>query len=95
MCTTPPTPAIANAIYDAVGVRIDEMPFTPEKIRRALKGQGGALRRSASTTRNAPESPRLPRDEFSRVGGIVYDTSVAVPRIVIDTHVAYTINLLL
>ena len=33
-------PAIANAIFDAVGVRIDEMPFTPEKILRALKEQG-------------------------------------------------------
>ena len=42
MCSTPPIPAIANAIFDAVGVRIDEMPFTPEKILRALKAQGGA-----------------------------------------------------
>ena len=41
MCSTPPIPAIANAIFDAVGVRIDEMPFTPEKILRALKAQGG------------------------------------------------------
>jgi CO/xanthine dehydrogenase Mo-binding subunit len=36
MCATPPIPAIANAIFDAVGVRIDEMPFTPEKILKAL-----------------------------------------------------------
>ena len=42
MCSTPPIPAIANAIFDAVGVRIDEMPFTPEKILRALKARGGA-----------------------------------------------------
>src|SRR5687768_5779552 len=27
----PVAPAIANAIYDAVGVRIDEVPFTPDK----------------------------------------------------------------
>ena len=40
MCSTPPIPAIANAIFDAVGVRIDEMPFTPEKVLRALKEQG-------------------------------------------------------
>jgi CO/xanthine dehydrogenase Mo-binding subunit len=39
MCATPPIPAIANAIFDAVGVRIDEMPFTPEKILRALKAK--------------------------------------------------------
>jgi 4-hydroxybenzoyl-CoA reductase subunit alpha len=30
-------PAVANAIYDAVGVRITELPLTPEKILKALK----------------------------------------------------------
>jgi CO/xanthine dehydrogenase Mo-binding subunit len=30
-------PAIANAIYDAVGVRINSLPITPEKILQALK----------------------------------------------------------
>ena len=30
-------PAIANAIYDAVGVRITDLPITPAKILRALK----------------------------------------------------------
>lgn len=33
----PTAPAIANAIYDAIGVRIKELPITPEKILRALK----------------------------------------------------------
>jgi CO/xanthine dehydrogenase Mo-binding subunit len=32
----PILPAIANAIFDAVGVRIDELPITPEKILNAL-----------------------------------------------------------
>jgi hypothetical protein len=32
----PIMPAIANAVYDAVGVRIDEVPITPEKVLRAL-----------------------------------------------------------
>jgi 4-hydroxybenzoyl-CoA reductase subunit alpha len=32
----PIMPAIANAVYDAVGVRIDEVPITPEKILKAL-----------------------------------------------------------
>ncbi len=30
-------PAIANAIYDAIGVRICHLPITPEKILKALK----------------------------------------------------------
>ena len=32
----PVMPAVANAVYDAVGVRIDEVPITPEKIVKAL-----------------------------------------------------------
>jgi CO/xanthine dehydrogenase Mo-binding subunit len=30
--------AVANAIFDAVGVRLREMPFTPERVKRALTG---------------------------------------------------------
>jgi 4-hydroxybenzoyl-CoA reductase alpha subunit len=33
----PVMPAVANAIFDAVGVRIDEIPITPDKVLRALK----------------------------------------------------------
>ena len=33
----PVPPAVANAVYNAVGVRIDEVPITPEKVMRALK----------------------------------------------------------
>jgi len=33
----PVAPAIANAVYDAVGVRIDEVPITPEKVLKALR----------------------------------------------------------
>jgi 4-hydroxybenzoyl-CoA reductase subunit alpha len=43
----PVMPALANAVYDAVGVRIDEIPITPEKIYKALalkaKGQGSRV----------------------------------------------------
>jgi hypothetical protein len=39
----PMPPAVANAIHDAVGVRIDELPITPEKVLAALdsKHTGG------------------------------------------------------
>ena len=33
----PIPPAVANAVFDAVGVRVDEIPVTPEKISKALK----------------------------------------------------------
>jgi xanthine dehydrogenase molybdenum-binding subunit len=35
-CCSVPAPAIANAIYNAIGVRIRELPITPEKILSAL-----------------------------------------------------------
>lgn len=33
----PVMPAVANAIYNAVGVRIDEVPIHPEKVLAALE----------------------------------------------------------
>jgi 4-hydroxybenzoyl-CoA reductase subunit alpha len=35
-------PAIANAIYDAVGVRLHESPFTPERVLAALRAKKNA-----------------------------------------------------
>ena len=34
-----PAPAIANAIYDAVGVRIYDLPLTPEKVLKAIRAR--------------------------------------------------------
>ena len=42
----PTPPAIVNAIHDAVGVRIKELPVTPEKILAALRKEGGEERDS-------------------------------------------------
>jgi len=33
----PTAPAIANAIYNATGVRITHLPMTPERILKAIK----------------------------------------------------------
>ena len=46
----PVMPAVANAIFDAVGVRIDEIPITPEKILRALE-----LKATGKNPRVGPE----------------------------------------
>jgi CO/xanthine dehydrogenase Mo-binding subunit len=35
------SPAIANAIHDAVGVRLTEMPLTPESVFRAIRAKKG------------------------------------------------------
>ncbi|GAB4541125.1 MAG: molybdopterin-dependent oxidoreductase [Anaerolineae bacterium] len=37
MTANSPIPAIVNAIYNAVGVRITDLPVTPEKVLRALE----------------------------------------------------------
>jgi len=35
--TSPIPPAIANAIFDALGVRVRDVPFTPERVRVAVR----------------------------------------------------------
>ena len=35
--STSSAPAIANAVADAIGVRITELPLTPERVLRALR----------------------------------------------------------
>jgi 4-hydroxybenzoyl-CoA reductase subunit alpha len=49
-------PAIANAIYDAVGVRLHESPFTPERVLAALraKRQAKALNLTEGIDPTAP-----------------------------------------
>lgn len=39
----PGAPAIANAVYNAVGIRINDLPITPEKVLAALRAQRHAL----------------------------------------------------
>ena len=41
----PSIPAIANAIYDAVGVRMDALPFSPPRVWRALQAKAEARER--------------------------------------------------
>ena len=56
-------PALANAIHDAVGVRIDEIPITPEKILKAL-----AAKAAGKPPRVGPSSfPDLPWPEALKV----------------------------
>ena len=63
----PTMPAVLNAIYDAIGVRIDEVPVTPEKVLKALdekeKGPGGAI-----PLRGSPGLGGLGKKEVGRYG---------------------------
>jgi nicotinate dehydrogenase medium molybdopterin subunit len=37
--TIPTAAAVANAVYDAIGVRINDLPLTPEKVYRAMRSK--------------------------------------------------------
>jgi len=55
----PVMPAVANAVYDAIGVRIDELPITPDKVLAALEKKA-----RGETPRVGPESfPDVPYPE--------------------------------
>jgi 4-hydroxybenzoyl-CoA reductase alpha subunit len=59
----PVPPAVANAVYDAVGVRIDEVPITPEKVFKALR-----RKEKGEEARYGPvRFPDIPWPEATRV----------------------------
>ena len=60
----PIMPAVANAVFDAIGVRIDEVPITPEKIMKAL-----AEKRAGRDPRFGP----------SRFPDVIWPESLRVP----------------
>jgi CO/xanthine dehydrogenase Mo-binding subunit len=81
----PVPPAVANAVYDAVGVRIDEVPITPEKVLRALKlkekGKEGRYGPSSFPTVNWPEPLRVPPPWEGGDGRELASAASAVPAV--------------
>ena len=55
-------PAISNAIYDAVGIRLREVPFSPERVLAALRAKKG-LKRIAMTQGVDPTGPTTFREQ--------------------------------
>lgn len=59
----PVPPAVANAVYNAVGVRVDEVPITPEKILKALReksrGRDGRFGPDSTPSIEWPEPLRV------------------------------------
>ena len=59
----PVIPAVASAVFDALGVWIDEIPITPEKVIRALEAKA-----KGDPPRFGPKSfPAIPYPELIRV----------------------------
>ncbi len=58
--SVPSAAAIANAIFDATGVRFRELPFTPERILRGLRGEERPAPQALPSPTSAPQ-PDLSR----------------------------------
>lgn len=56
----PVMPAVANAVYDAVGVRVDEVPITPEKVFKALQSKDHRVGPKSFPDIPWPEPLRVP-----------------------------------
>jgi CO/xanthine dehydrogenase Mo-binding subunit len=67
----PIAPALANAVYDAVGVRIDEVPILPHKILAALDAA-----KRGETARSEPRTARFGPMRFPEVD---YGETLIVP----------------
>jgi CO/xanthine dehydrogenase Mo-binding subunit len=39
-CIVPPLPAMVNAVYDAIGIRMDALPMSPGAVQKALNDAG-------------------------------------------------------
>lgn len=63
----PSIPAIANAIYDAIGVRMDRLPFSPPNVWRAIE---------AARADGGPVKPKAP---VASPSGVSEDAADAIP----------------
>jgi nicotinate dehydrogenase subunit B len=77
--SVPSAAAIANAVYDATGIRFRELPITPERILAALKNAGD------EANSNPPQSPRAKRSKwlfgslFAAFGAVLGMAATALP----------------
>ena len=55
-------PAISNAIYDAVGIRLRESPFTPERVLSALRAKKTGAKKIQMTGNVDPTNPAAFRE---------------------------------
>jgi 4-hydroxybenzoyl-CoA reductase subunit alpha len=64
----PIMPAVANALYDALRVRVDEVPITPEKVLRALASPGRRYGPTSFPDVPMPEVTRVPTPDEGGTG---------------------------
>src|SRR6185369_15678837 len=76
--SVPSAAAIANAIFDATGVRFRELPFTPERILRGLRGEAQTTPEALPPPASAPQPDQNRwQNPFGGRGG-VFATAAAL-----------------
>jgi nicotinate dehydrogenase subunit B len=77
--SVPSAAAIANAIFDATGVRFRELPFTPKRILAGLRGEQGAPPRALPIAETEPAAPADRwQNPFSRPRGALASAAALV-----------------
>jgi 4-hydroxybenzoyl-CoA reductase alpha subunit len=64
----PVAPAVANAVHDAVGVRVDEVPITPDKVLRALASPSKRCGPARAPRVDWPAPVRVPTPDQGAAG---------------------------
>ena len=76
--SVPSAAAIANAIYDATGVRFREPPFTPERILAGLRGEQTLHREALPSPASAPASTNRWSNPFHTRRGVLATAAALV-----------------
>jgi nicotinate dehydrogenase subunit B len=69
--SVPSAAAIANAIFDATGVRFREPPFTPERILAGLRPEQPPVQRALPAAAGGPQAKHRWHDPFVRPRGVI------------------------
>ena len=77
--SVPSAAAIANAIFDATGVRFRELPFTPERILRGLRGDSASGAGSLAGAAAAPAIDKWKNPFAGRRGVLATAAACARP----------------
>ena len=80
--SVPSAAAIANAIFDATGVRFRELPFTPERILAGLRGEQPAPQAALPGVAPPKPAPRPHQNPFAKPHGAVASVAAMVATMV-------------
>jgi nicotinate dehydrogenase subunit B len=80
--SVPSAAAIANAIFDATGVRFRELPFTPERILEGLRGGQPAPQSALPGVAPPKPAPRTHQNPFARPLGAFASVAAMVAAMV-------------